>query len=127
METLLGREHGWIDALYFCPHHPYKGFAGGLTELKVNCDCRKPKTGMFKRAARDWNVSLPESNGIGDSRRDVLAARRIGLRTICVKTAHGCRDCGASEQPDGLADDLGEAVDFIRAAAAVEPSEGVRA
>jgi mannose-1-phosphate guanylyltransferase / phosphomannomutase len=127
METLLGREHAWIDALYFCPHHPDKGFAGEIPELKIDCDCRKPKTGMFERAIRDWNVLLPESYGIGDSRRDVLAARRMGLRTIGVKTGHGCRDCGASEQPDRLADDLGDAVDFILAAAVVEPAKGVRA
>jgi mannose-1-phosphate guanylyltransferase / phosphomannomutase len=127
METLLGREHAWIDALYFCPHHPDKGFAGEVAELKIDCDCRKPKIGMFERAARDWNVSLPESYGVGDSRRDVLAARRMGLRTIGVKTGHGCRDCGASEQPDRLADDLGEAVEFILAASAVEAAEGVRA
>jgi mannose-1-phosphate guanylyltransferase / phosphomannomutase len=127
METLLGREHAWIDALYFCPHHPDKGFVGEVAELKIDCDCRKPKTGMFERAARDWNVSLPESYGIGDSRRDVLAARCMGIRTIGVKTGHGCRDCGASEQPDRLADDLGEAVDFILAVDAVEPPEGVRA
>ena len=126
METLLGRGHAWIDVLY-CPHHPDNGFVGEATELKIDCDRRKPKTGMFERAAPDWNVSLPESYGVGDSRRDVLAARRMGLRTIGVKTGHGCRDCGASEWPDQLADDLGEAVDFILAAAAVEPAEGVRA
>lgn len=125
METLLGREHAWIDALYFCPHHPDKGFAGEVAELKIDCDCRKPKIGMFERAARDWNVSLPGSYGVGDSRRDVLAARRMGLRTIGVKTGHGCRDCGASEQPDRLAEDLGEAVEFILAASAVEGAEGV--
>ena len=118
-------EHAWIDALYFCPHHPDKGFAGEVAELKIDCDCRKPKTGMFERAARDWNVSLPGSYGVGDSRRDVLAARRMGLRTIGVKTGHGCRDCGASEQPDRLAEDLGEAVEFILAASAVEGAEGV--
>ena len=123
----MGGEHAWIDALYFCPHHPDKGFAGEVAELKIDCDCRKPKTGMFERAARDWNVSLPESYGVGDSRRDVIAARRIGLRTIGVKTGHGCRDCRACEQPDQLTDDLGEAVDFILGAAAVEPAEGMLA
>jgi len=126
METLLGREHAWIDALYFCPHHPDKGFAGEVPELKIDCDCRKPKTGMFDRAIRDWNVSLPGSYGIGDSRRDVLAARRMGIRTIGVKTGHGCRDCDTFERPDPLVEDLGEAVDIILASSAAEPVEGIR-
>ena len=95
METLLGRKHAWIDALYFCPHHPDEGFAGEIPELKVDCACRKPKTGMFDQAVRDWNISLSGSFGVGDTRRDVLAARRMGIVAIGVKTGHGCRDCDA--------------------------------
>ncbi len=113
MESLLGRERAWIDALYFCPHHSDKGFAGEIPELKINCACRKPKTGMFERAVQDWNISLPGSYGIGDSRRDVIAARRMGICAIGVKTGHGCRDCDELEPPDRLVEDLGEAVDII--------------
>lgn len=115
MESLLGRERAWIDALYFCPHHPDKGFAGEIPELKIDCDCRKPKTGMFENAMRDWNISLPGSYGIGDSRRDVIAAHRLGIGAIGVRTGHGCRDCGAGELPDRLAADLREAVDIVLA------------
>ena len=113
METLLGRERAWIDALYFCPHHPDKGFAGEISELKINCTCRKPRTGMFEQAVRDWNISLSSSYGIGDSRRDVIAARRMGICAIGVKTGHGCRDCDELELPDRLAEDLREAADII--------------
>ena len=113
METLLGRKHAWIDALYFCPHHPDKGFAGEVPELKVDCDCRKPKTGLFDQAVQDWNISLTGSYGVGDSRRDVIAARRIGIVAIGVKTGHGCRDCDPLESPDWLVEDLPEAVDII--------------
>jgi histidinol-phosphate phosphatase family protein len=113
METLLGRENAWIDALYFCPHHPDKGFAGEVAELKANCACRKPKTGMFEQAVQDWNISLSGSYGIGDSRRDVIAARRMGIAAIGVKTGHGCRDCDALASPDRLVNDLREAVDII--------------
>ena len=121
METLLGREHAWIDALYFCPHHPDKGFAGEVSELKVDCVCRKPKTGMFDQAVRDWNISLSGSYGIGDSRRDVIAARRMGIGAIGVKTGHGCRDCDALDSPDRLVEDLREAVDIILASRGVMP------
>jgi mannose-1-phosphate guanylyltransferase/phosphomannomutase len=113
METLLGRKHAWIDALYFCPHHPDKGFADEVPELKVDCKCRKPKTGMFDQAVQDWNISLSGSYGVGDSRRDVIAARRVGIVAIGVKTGHGCRDCDARESPDWFVEDLQEAVDII--------------
>lgn len=115
METLLGRKNSWIDALYFCPHHPDTGFAGEVPELKIDCDCRKPKTGMFDQAVQDWNISLSGSYGVGDSRRDVIAARRMGIVPIGVKTGHGCRDCDALESPDWLVEDLREAVDIILA------------
>jgi mannose-1-phosphate guanylyltransferase/phosphomannomutase len=113
METLLGRKHAWIDALYFCPHHPDKGFAGEVPKLKVDCGCRKPKTGLFDQAVLDWNISLSGSYGVGDSRRDVIAARRMGIVPIGVKTGHGCLDCDNRESPDWLVEDLQEAVDII--------------
>ena len=122
MEMLLAREHAWIDALYFCPHHPVKGFAGEVPELKVDCSCRKPKTGMFEQAVEDWNISLSASYGIGDSRRDVIAARRMGISAIGVKTGHGCRDCDALEAPDRLVKDLLEAVDIILTSDGIVPT-----
>jgi histidinol-phosphate phosphatase family protein len=126
METLLGREHAWIDALYFCPHHPDRGFAGEVPELKVDCACRKPKTGMFEQTVRDWNISLPGSYGIGDSRRDVIAARQMGIGAIGVRTGHGCRDCDTLESPDWLVEDLQEAVEIILASNSVAPIRGAQ-
>ena len=116
METLLGRERAWIDALYFCPHHPDKGFATEVAELKVDCACRKPKTGMFEQAVQEWNILLSGSYGVGDSRRDVIAARRMGIVTIGVKTGNGCRDCDDLASPDWLVEDLAAAVEIILAA-----------
>ena len=127
METLLGREHAWIDAVYFCPHHPDKGFAGEIPELKVDCTCRKPKTGMYEQAVRDWNISLAGSYGIGDSRRDVIAARRTGIGAIGVRTGHGCKDCDTLQQPDRLAEDLQEAVEIILASNGAVPIRGAHA
>jgi mannose-1-phosphate guanylyltransferase/phosphomannomutase len=126
METLLGREGAWIDDLYFCPHHPDKGFAGEVPELKVDCDCRKPKTGMFKRAIQDWNISLSGSFGIGDSRRDVIAARQLRIGAIGVRTGHGCRDCDTPDTPDWLVEDLREAVDVILASSNTAATQGAQ-
>src|SRR5262249_49764676 len=103
-----------------------KGFAGEVPELKIDCDCRKPKTGMFNRAIQDWNISLSGSYGIGDSRCDVIAARQLGIRAIGVKTGHGCRDCDALESPNLLVEDLREAVDIILASNGVVPTRGAQ-
>ena len=82
METLLGNERAYLDRIYFCPHHPEKGFAGELTELKVDCDCRKPKPGMLLQAARDLNIDLTNSWMIGDNLSDIEAGRRAGCNSI---------------------------------------------
>jgi D,D-heptose 1,7-bisphosphate phosphatase len=61
LESLLGREHAFLDRIYFCPHHPERGFPGERPELKIECDCRKPKTGMIQKAVADLNIDLKQS------------------------------------------------------------------
>ena len=73
METLLGKEGAYVDAIYYCPHHPHKGYEGEVPELKIDCECRKPKPGMLFRAAKDFNIDLNKSWMIGDSENDVKA------------------------------------------------------
>lgn len=70
METLLGKDGAYIDAIYICPHHPDKGFEGERPEYKIECDCRKPKPGLLLQAAREFNIDLSQSIMIGDSERD---------------------------------------------------------
>lgn len=82
METLLGREGAYIDALYYCPHHPDKGFDGEVAELKIDCNCRKPKPGMLLQAAADYNIDLQQSWMIGDGENDVKAGILAGCSTI---------------------------------------------
>ena len=82
METLLGNQGAYLDAIYFCPHHPHKGFEGEISELKIDCDCRKPKPGMLLKAAKDFNIDLSQSWMIGDDENDVLAGKAAGCNTI---------------------------------------------
>lgn len=82
METLLGKEGAYIDALYYCPHHPDRGFEGEISELKVDCDCRKPKPGLLFRAAADFHIDLSSSWMIGDSEWDMEAGKSAGCRTV---------------------------------------------
>jgi mannose-1-phosphate guanylyltransferase/phosphomannomutase len=108
-------EHGsYIDDLYHCPHHPERGWPGEIPELKIDCDCRKPKPGMLLRAAGEHNLDLKQSWFIGDRYADVAAARAAGTRSILVMTGHAGADKGSYlEEPDFVARDLGEAVKHI--------------
>lgn len=81
METLLGYEGAYLDGIYFCPHHPHKGYKGEVPELKRDCNCRKPKAGMLLQAAKDFNIDLSQSWMIGDSENDVKAGMAAGCKT----------------------------------------------
>jgi D,D-heptose 1,7-bisphosphate phosphatase len=80
METLLGEEGAFVDAIYYCPHHPDKGFDGERPDYKCVCDCRKPKPGLLLQAAREWNIDLSQSYMIGDSDNDVEAGHAAGCK-----------------------------------------------
>lgn len=82
METLLGREGAYVDGVYFCPHHPHKGYPGEVPELKKECECRKPKAGMLFEAARDFNIDLSQSFMVGDSETDVQCGINGGCTPI---------------------------------------------
>ena len=82
LETLLGEGQAYIDGIYYCPHHPQKGFLGEISELKIECNCRKPKIGMFLQAAKDFNIDLKASWMIGDSDTDTLAGKNAGCHTL---------------------------------------------
>lgn len=84
METLLGIQGAYLDAIYFCPHHPHKGYEGEVPELKIECECRKPKPGMLLKAARDYNVDLNQSWMVGDGENDIRAGKAAGCRTALI-------------------------------------------
>lgn len=93
METLLGEQGAYIDGLYYCPHHPHSGFDGEVKELKIDCDCRKPKPGMILKAAEDFNISLTESWMIGDGENDVKAGQAAGCKTAFIGDENVGQDC----------------------------------
>ncbi|WP_294412648.1 HAD-IIIA family hydrolase [uncultured Ruminococcus sp.] len=84
METLLGHEGAYLDGIYFCPHHPHKGYEGEVPELKIECECRKPKAGMLLKSAEDFNIDLSQSWMIGDGENDILAGKAAGCRTALI-------------------------------------------
>ncbi len=113
LETLLGREHAILDRIYFCPHHPEKGFAGERLEYKIACKCRKPEPGMLFAAAAELNIELARSFMIGDRTADILAGARAGCKTILVRTGTAGQDGRYPCQPDFICNDLAEAVTVV--------------
>ena len=88
METLLGKEGAYLDAIYYCPHHPHKGYEGERPELKIDCDCRKPKPGMLLKAAADFNIDLSRSWMVGDGENDIQAGINAGCKTVLLSNGN---------------------------------------
>ena len=86
METLLGKDGAYVDAIYYCPHHPHKGYEGEIPELKIECECRKPKPGLILQAAKDFNIDLAASWMIGDRENDILAGKNAGCKTVLISS-----------------------------------------
>ena len=98
METLLGEDGAYLDGIYFCPHHPDSGYEGEIKELKIECECRKPKPGMLFKAAQDLNIDLEQSWMIGDGKNDIQAGKNAGCRTALI----GSEDYGQDLTVDSL-------------------------
>jgi histidinol-phosphate phosphatase family protein len=92
LETQLGKIGAKVDAIYFCPHHPDKGFAGENVKYKIECDCRKPQIGLIQRAVKDLNIDLANSFFIGDSTTDLKTAGNADIEFIGVETGKCLKD-----------------------------------
>lgn len=113
LDSLLRAEGAFLDAIYFCPHHPDGGVEGEIAALKIKCTCRKPNTGLIERAAREMNIDPARLWMIGDSWRDVLMAKRAGLRSILVETGEFGTTMESGAAPDFVCAEFGDAVDTI--------------
>lgn len=92
---------GKIRAVHYCPHRD-----------EDDCDCRKPKTGLFSQATQGLEVDFTDTFFVGDNRRDILAAKAIGARSIFVLSGN-TKLQDLDVRPDFIARDLSEAVDKI--------------
>lgn len=100
MERELGERGARVDAIYYCPHHPNEG-----------CSCRKPRTGMLERAARDFGLDLKKCFIIGDRKLDLEAGKNAGCTRILVPSPE--TEPGIEGEADFVARDLSEAAEFI--------------
>jgi histidinol-phosphate phosphatase family protein len=113
IETIIGTDGAFIDRIYYCPHHPDKGFEGEIESLKVKCTCRKPSSGMIEKAVLDYNIILEDSWLIGDTTTDIETAKRCNLKSVLVQTGYGGLDEKYLNIPDFIVPDFNAAVTFI--------------
>lgn len=105
MERLVRDAGGLIVRIVFCPHHPDDG-----------CDCRKPRTDLFLQLGRQLGVPLNGVPMVGDSERDILAARAVGGRPMLVLTGNGKNTAAVLARhpsPPETFEDLGSAASFL--------------
>ncbi len=113
LEWLLGEAHAYVDAIYYCPHHPDAGFRGERADLKMACFCRKPSPGLLEAAVRDLNIDVSRSWMIGDSRRDIKTAANFGIPAVLVKCNQRTFDDTRDEEPRLRVDTALDAVNCI--------------
>ena len=106
LQARLNKNGAFIDKFYFCPHHP----EATIKKYRMLCNCRKPKIGLYKKAAKELGVDLSKSISIGDMTQDILAGKRARLKTILVKTGHGGKDNKYKVSPDFIVKNTAEAL-----------------
>lgn len=113
LETELGKRGAYVDDIFFCPHHPHKGYEGEIPELKIECNCRKPQIGMLLHAAEKYNIDLSQSWYVGDTTVDIQTGINAGMRTVLVKTGEAGKDGKYDAVPTVTAETLYEAVGYL--------------
>jgi len=115
MKAELALYGAWVDAIYYCPHHPDDG-----------CDCRKPKTALFFRAAKEHDIDLRASYVVGDTQMDIDAGKALGAKTVLVTTGpNPVDDPTPKTEASYIARDLYEAAGWITAQASKQISNTI--
>ncbi len=114
MNQALADRKAHVDGIFICPHHP----EAKEEKYRVDCDCRKPKTGLFDQASASLGIDLKQSYLVGDRWSDLKAAVTCGAVPVLVLTGYGAGDfkyIGPSQeiQPAFVASNLLEAVEWI--------------
>lgn len=112
METLAGNEGAYFDGIFYCPHHPDRGYDGEIKDLKIECTCRKPKTGLLNKADELFLLDKGTSWIIGDSAADIGAGKNFGIKTILIQQGKPNIDALEKEFPDYIFSDFGKAIDW---------------
>jgi len=114
LEASMSAGGARLDGIYVCPHHP----SVGDPPYRKDCDCRKPKPGLLRRAEADLGIDLARSFVVGDRLGDLKLAWAVGATGVLVKSGYGLGELtyhapSWSRQPDLVADHLLEAVERL--------------
>lgn len=114
LKTLLKEQGAELDAIYYCPHHPDVG----EPPFRQDCDCRKPKLGMIRRAEKELSVDATRSYMVGDKISDIEFGRRAGCKSILLLTGYGKGELEyhsdkLESEPDFIAEDILDAAKWI--------------
>ncbi len=114
MHRQLAEEGAHVDGVYICPHHP----EAKEERFRLDCSCRKPKTGLLEKAAQELNIDLGASFMVGDRWSDLCCGVKAGATPVLVLTGYGRGDLQyigplQQVQPAYVADDLSNAVSWI--------------
>ena len=110
MKRKLEKKNAKIDAIYYCPHHP----ESKIEKYRVDCNCRKPKSGMLQKAEKDLNIDFKKSFMVGDKISDIEAGRSVGCKTVMVLTGHGREESKIKNIGyDFITNDLYHAIEHI--------------
>lgn len=115
LQTLLGREGVYLDAIMWCPHHPDKGYPEENPAYKIPCRCRKPEIGMLETCVEQFNIDLSASWMVGDTTVDIQTGANAGCRTALVRTGEAGKDGKYAVQPDLIGENLLDSVNKILA------------
>ncbi|MCQ2022953.1 HAD-IIIA family hydrolase [Clostridium butyricum] len=113
MDMLLAEQGAYVDDLYFCPHHPDRGYPEENKEYKIKCNCRKPSIGMIFEAVKKYNIDITKSYFIGDTTIDIQTGKNAGCKTVLLETGMAGRDEKFNVSPDYVKSNLLDAVKFI--------------
>ncbi len=80
MQQCLQLHDACFDGIYCCPHHP----EAKIEKYRLDCECRKPKSGMFKQACLDFDIDIRHSLAAGDRARDLEGPQSLGVKTLCL-------------------------------------------
>jgi D,D-heptose 1,7-bisphosphate phosphatase len=112
MKEELAKEGAFLDAEYYCFHHP----EAKIERLKASCECRKPRPGLLLQAAKDRGIDLSQSWMIGDGLTDIKAGKQAGVRTVLIGRVK-CELCKLMDdndaRPNEICSNLQEAAALI--------------
>ncbi len=108
MNDYLKQQTG-ADAVYYCPHHP----EGKIERYRKKCRCRKPGTGMFENACRDFAIDMKGSYMAGDRAGDIMAGQNAGFRTVLLESGYGTAGLEGHVEPDYILEDLRDFVEIL--------------